>query len=80
MFCIGLASADAKYTADFLTLGVGARVLGMGGAGTALSADAYAPYWNSAGLGATYPIRGQFHAFHTQRGRCLRFRQLHTPS
>lgn len=51
MFCIGLASADAKYTADFLTLGVGARVLGMGGAGTALSADAYAPYWNSAGLG-----------------------------
>ena len=51
MFYIGLASADAKYTADFLTLGVGARVLGMGGAGTALSADAYAPYWNSAGLG-----------------------------
>ena len=50
-FCIGLLSADAKYTADFLTLGVGARVLGMGGAGTALSADAYAPYWNSAALG-----------------------------
>ncbi len=49
--CIGLLSADAKYTADFLTLGVGARVLGMGGAGTALSADAYAPYWNSAALG-----------------------------
>ncbi len=50
-FCIGLLSADAKYTADFLTLGVGARALGMGGAGTALSADAYAPYWNSAALG-----------------------------
>ena len=50
-FCLGLLSADAKYTADFLTLGVGARVLGMGGAGTALSADAYAPYWNSAALG-----------------------------
>ena len=50
-FCIGLSSADAKYTADFLTLGVGARALAMGGAGTALSADAYAPYWNSAALG-----------------------------
>lgn len=50
-FCLGLLSADAKYTADFLTLGVGARVLGMGGAGTAVSADAYAPYWNSAALG-----------------------------
>ena len=50
-FCLGLLSADAKYTADFLTLGVGARILGMGGAGTALSADAYAPYWNSAALG-----------------------------
>ena len=50
-FCVGLLSADAKYTADFLTLGVGARALAMGGAGTALSADAYAPYWNSAALG-----------------------------
>lgn len=50
-FCLGLLSADAKYTADFLTLGVGARALGMGGAGTAVSADAYAPYWNSAALG-----------------------------
>ena len=50
-FCVGLLSVDAKYTADFLTLGVGARALAMGGAGTALSADAYAPYWNSAALG-----------------------------
>jgi hypothetical protein len=50
-FCAGLLSGEAKYTADFLTLGVGARALAMGGAGTALSADAYAPYWNSAALG-----------------------------
>ena len=49
--CLGLVSADARYTADFLTLGVGGRVLAMGGAGTALSTDAYAPYWNSAALG-----------------------------
>ena len=50
-FCGGLLSVDARYTADFLTLGVGARALGMGGAGTALSDNAYAPYWNPAGLG-----------------------------
>ncbi len=50
-FCVGLLSVDAKYTADFLTLGVGGRVLAMGGAGTALRTDSYAPYWNSAALG-----------------------------
>ena len=50
--CVGtLQSVDARYTADFLTLGVGARALAMGGAGTALSDNAYAPYWNPAGLG-----------------------------
>ena len=48
---VALQSADARYTADFLTLGVGARALAMGGAGTALSDNAYAPYWNPAGLG-----------------------------
>ena len=51
-FCVVvLQSAEARYTADFLTLGVGARALAMGGAGTALSDNAYAPYWNPAGLG-----------------------------
>ena len=48
---VGIQSLDAKYTADFLTLGVGARALAMGGAGTALSDNAYAAYWNPAGLG-----------------------------
>ena len=51
-FCVGtIQSVDARYTADFLTLGVGARALGMGGAGTVLSDNAYASYWNPAGLG-----------------------------
>ena len=51
-FCgVPLQSIEARYTADFLTLGVGARALAMGGAGTALSDNAYAPYWNPAGLG-----------------------------
>ncbi|MDE0465496.1 MAG: PorV/PorQ family protein [Candidatus Poribacteria bacterium] len=49
--CAAVQPIDARYTADFLTLGVGARALGMGGAGTALSDNAYAPYWNPAGLG-----------------------------
>lgn len=50
-FAVTIQSVDAKYTADFLTLGVGARALAMGGAGTALSDNAYAAYWNPAGLG-----------------------------
>ena len=51
-FCgVALQSVEARYTADFLTLGVGARALAMGSAGTVLSDNAYAPYWNPAGLG-----------------------------
>ena len=42
--------ARAAETAAFLNLGVGARYLAMGGAGTALSDDANALYWNAAGL------------------------------
>jgi hypothetical protein len=44
------APAGASETAAFLNLGVGARYLAMGGAGTALSDDANALYWNAAGL------------------------------
>ena len=42
--------ARAAETAAFLNLGVGARYLAMGGAGTALSDDANSLYWNAAGL------------------------------
>lgn len=42
--------AADKYAADFLTIGVGARALGMGGAFVALANDASASYWNPAGL------------------------------
>ncbi len=41
----------AKYTADFLTLGIGARAVAMGGSATATTDDAFAIYWNPAALG-----------------------------
>ena len=40
----------AKYGADFLAGGVGARALGMGGAYVGLANDVTAGYWNPAGL------------------------------
>jgi hypothetical protein len=40
----------AKYAAEFLDIGVGARALGMGSAFVALSDDVTAAYWNPAGL------------------------------
>ncbi|MDE2491033.1 MAG: PorV/PorQ family protein [Elusimicrobia bacterium] len=42
----------AAETAAFLNIGVGARYLAQGGAGTALADDASALYWNPAGLAA----------------------------
>jgi hypothetical protein len=47
-----VASVRAAETAAFLNLGVGARYLAMGGAGTALSDDANSIYWNAGGLAA----------------------------
>lgn len=42
--------SDGKYAAEFLSLGVDARALGMGGAYVALTDGASAVYWNPAGL------------------------------
>ena len=40
----------AKYGGEFLSLGVGGRALGMGGAFSATANDVTAGYWNPAGL------------------------------
>ena len=43
-------AASAAETASFLTVGAGARALGLGGAYSALGQDADSLYWNPAGL------------------------------
>ncbi len=57
------AQRVAKYGADFLAGGVGARALAMGGAHVALAQDVGSGYWNPAGLGmALYPEFAYMHA------------------
>ena len=57
------AQRIAKYGADFLAGGIGARALAMGGAHVALTQDAGSGYWNAAGLGSTvYPEFAYMHA------------------
>lgn len=40
----------AKYAGEFISIGVGGRALGMGGAFVAVANDVTAGYWNPAGL------------------------------
>lgn len=43
-------TAQVKYSNEFLNIGVGARTMGMGGAGIALVDDVTAGYWNPSAL------------------------------
>ena len=43
-------ASATKYAGEFMSLGVGARALGMGGAFVAVANDASAAFWNPAGL------------------------------
>jgi len=42
--------SDGKYAGEFMSIGIDARALGMGGAYVALAGGASAAYWNPAGL------------------------------
>ncbi len=50
--CWGSWLSEGKYAGEFLSIGVDARALGMGGAYAALATGASAAYWNPAGLAA----------------------------
>lgn len=56
------AGGIAKYAGEFISLGVGGRALGMGGAFVALANDVTAGYWNPAGLSLiNYPQLALMH-------------------
>jgi hypothetical protein len=59
------ATGVAKYAGEFISLGVGGRALGMGGAFVALANDVTSGYWNPAGLSQiNYP---QFTLMHDEQ-------------
>jgi hypothetical protein len=64
-FCTASAIGQAKYSNEFLTLGVGARAHGMGGAVVASVSDLSASYWNPAGM-TSIPSIAQFHGMHAE--------------
>jgi hypothetical protein len=68
MCVAGSAMAEtgvAKYAGEFISLGVGGRALGMGGAYVSLANDVTAGYWNPAGLSLlNYP---QFILMHDEQ-------------
>lgn len=69
LFCISSLSFSqtevGKYSGEFLSLGVGGRALGMGGAHVAVAEDVTSGYWNPAGLARmNYPQISLMHEEH----------------
>jgi hypothetical protein len=65
---LAVAPAGAtKYAGEFMKIPVGARAVGMGGAFTAVSDDATAPFWNPAGM-VYLPYREAFLEHNEQFG------------
>lgn len=63
--CVCFAQAQgAKYAGEFLSLGVGARALGMGGAFAGVADDVTACFWNPAGLSQL--SRGELSLMHAE--------------
>ena len=50
LLLLSVPATGAKYAGQFLSLGVGARALGMGGAFVAVADDVTACFWNPSGL------------------------------
>jgi len=56
IFCLGVViglpsvSLATQQAGDFLNIGIGARPMGMGGAFGAVADDAFAAFWNPAGI------------------------------
>jgi hypothetical protein len=62
-FNIYAGTGIGKYAGEFISIGVGGRALGMGGAYTALANDVTAGYWNPAGLSKiNYPQLSLMHS------------------
>jgi len=60
-----IATAQVKYSNEFLSIGAGARLMGMGGAGTAFVDDATAGYWNPSRL-VDIPGKMDFSLMHSE--------------
>lgn len=61
----GLASGQVKYSNEFLSIGAGARLMGMGGAGTAMVDDVTAGYWNPSRI-INIPGKLDFSLMHSE--------------